>query len=242
MSVDAGNFGAAMRAHLEEAEERNAKALDDVAAQMLEVVRRDLRIHVAGTGHSTGLVLETFYRAGGLACVNPIVHPGLIPLLGGGASTVLERNSGLAAVLLARAAPEEGELAVVFSTSGANAVPVELAEGLREAGVTVIAVSSLPHLEAAPARVGRKLDTVADIVLDTGTPVGDVAYGQGGQRTAALSSLTSVYLWNLLLARLVDRAAAEGIELPLWTSANTPGGDERNAALFARYRHRVGLL
>ncbi|MFW5933721.1 MAG: SIS domain-containing protein, partial [Actinomycetota bacterium] len=57
-------FGATMREYLRAAEERNAAALDTVAERVLEVVRTDGRIHVAGTGHSSALVLEAFYRAG----------------------------------------------------------------------------------------------------------------------------------------------------------------------------------
>ncbi len=228
--------------HLRAAEERNAAALDEVAGRVLGVIRDGLRLHVTGTGHSSALVLEAFYRAGGLACVNPITHAGLVPLLGGIASTVLERNGDLARALLATAAPVDGEVAVVFSSSGANPLPVELARGLRDAGVWVVAVSSLPHLRSAPARAGVKLDELADVLLDTGVPVGDAAFVAGDARTAPLSSLTSIYLWNLLLAEVAERAATEGLALPLWTSANTTGGDERNADLLAQYRPRIPLL
>lgn len=238
---DAG-FGARMVAHLRETEERNAEVLDRVADRLLATIRAGLRIHTAGTGHSSALVLETFYRAGGLACVNPITHPGLVPLAGAIASTAVERRDDLAAPLLAQAAPVEGETAIVFSSSGANPLPVAIARGLRQAGVGVVAVSSLPHLRAAPARAGVKLDEVADEVLDTGVPVGDAAYASGGTSTAPLSSLASTFLWNLVLARLADRAAAAGVELPVWSSANTEGGDERNADLLAQYRPRVPLL
>lgn len=238
----AGAFGARMVAHLEEVEERNDEALDRVADRLLAAVRADLRIHAAGTGHSSALVLETFYRAGGLACVNPIVHPGLVPLAGAIASTALERRADLAEPLLAQAAPVEGETAIVFSSSGANPLPVALARGLRDAGVGVVAMCSLPQLRAAPARGEGKLDEVADELLDTGVPVGDAAYVDGRAATAALSGLTATFLWNLVLARLTDLASAAGIELPVWTSANTPGGDERNAHLLTRYRPRIPLL
>lgn len=235
-SVD---FGAQMRAHLERAQTRNADVLDAVVARMLAVVRDDGRIHVAGTGHSTALMLETFFRAGGLACVNPIVHAGLIPLLGARASTLIERSDALVPALLAGAAPVAGDLAFVFSNSGVNALPVELARGLRDAGVPVVAVCSLPHLRAVPPRGDDKLDAVADHVIDTGVPHGDAVFDAGGTPTAALSSLTSIYLWNLLLAGLATAAAEANVSLPLWTSANTEGGDERNAALMARYGLRV---
>jgi uncharacterized phosphosugar-binding protein len=106
----------------------------------------------------------------------------------------------------------------------------------------VVAISSLPHLRAAPARAGTKLDELADSLLDTGTPVGDAAFGTDGTPTAPLSSLTSVFLWNLLLARVAEEASRNGIELPLWTSANVAGGDERNALLLAKYRPQIPLL
>jgi uncharacterized phosphosugar-binding protein len=238
----ADGFGASMRAHLERVEAHNAVVLDEVAGRALEVIGAGGVLLAAGTGHSVAMVLETFYRAGGLACVKPVFHPGLLPLSGGFASSVLERTTGLAALLAAQADARPGELAFVFSSSGANPVPVELARCLREGGVTVVAVTSLPHLRQAPARAGVKLNEVADLVVDTLVPPGDAAHHRGGASTGPLSSLVSVYLWNLLLARLVDLAATAGVDLPLWRSANTPGGDAHNTALADRYRTRVPTL
>ena len=235
-------FGAEMRAHLERVERHNAAVLDQVAGRALEVIGGGGVLLAAGTGHSMALVLETFYRAGGLACVKPVVHPALLPLAGGFASSLLERTKGLAALLAARADPRPGELAFVFSSSGVNPVPVELAQCLRERGAGLVAVTSLPHLRQAPARAGVKLDELADWVIDTMVPPGDAAYPGEGGTTAPLSSLTSVYLWNLLLARLADRAPAAGVDLPLWRSSNTPGGDAHNATLATRYRPRIPEL
>jgi len=235
-------FGAQALAHLALVEARNANVLDAVADRMLEVVTAGGVLHTAGTGHSVAMVLETFYRAGGLACVRPVFHPGLLPLSGGFASSLLERSSGLAALLAGHAAAEPGELGFVFSSSGANPVPVELAQCLRRAGAVVVAVTSLPHLRQAPARAGVKLDEVADYLVDILVPPGDACYRRGAVATAPLSSLASVYVWNLLLARLLDRAVTAGVELPLWRSANLPGGEAHNAALADRFRTRVPML
>ncbi|MEX2562420.1 MAG: sugar isomerase domain-containing protein [Nitriliruptoraceae bacterium] len=242
MTRPGDDFGEVMRQHLQTAEDTNHAALDEVAAKMMTCIEDGARIHVAGTGHSSGLVLEAFYRAGGLACVNPITHPGLMPLNGGMASTVLERAEDLGEVLLAQASLQPGEVGFIFSSSGVNPVPVAIARGMKAAGMWVVAVSSLPHLRAAPARAGVKLDEIVDVLLDIGVPPGDAAFTLGEMRTAPLSSLTSIYLWNLLLVRLAQLAQDREVALPLWTSANVAGGDERNAELMHRYRPSIGLL
>lgn len=237
-----GGFGERVRDHLARVEAVNDAVLDEVAGLLLEVVRRDALVYVAGTGHSVALVLETFYRAGGLACVVPLYHPGLLPLHGGGASTRLERTPGLAATILSGVRASERDLGVVFSNSGSNPVPVELAEGLRATGTPVVAVVSVLHMRAAPPRAGRRLSEMATHVVDTLVPPGDASHPPGAPATAPLSSLVSVFVWNLLLARLADRAAAAGVDLPLWSSANVAGGDERNRGLADRFRGRVPLL
>jgi uncharacterized phosphosugar-binding protein len=240
---DATCFGQTMRDHLARVEAINAATLDRIADRMLEVVRLDGLIYVAGTGHSIGSVLETFYRAGGLACVQPLYHPSLLPLHGGQESTLCEHLPGLARLMVGHCRPGPSDLGIVVSNSGINAVPVELAEQLSLRGTPVVAIVSLTHLKQAPARVGRKIDQVADFVLDTLVPYGDAAYPAGNGVTAAgMSSLTNVYLWNLLLTRLIDRARRAGIELPVWTSSNVAGGEERNAGLFARFGPRVPTL
>jgi uncharacterized phosphosugar-binding protein len=240
---EVGGFGADMRAHLERVEAANASTLDRLSGLVLEVVAGDGLLYVTGTGHSIALVLETFYRAGGLACVQPLYHASLLPLHGGRVSTMCEHAPGLGPLMVDGVDPGPADLGFVFSNSGVNAVPVEIAEALRARGTPVVAVVSLTHLRAAPARAGHKLDAVADHVLDTLVPHGDAAYPTGdGARTAGLSSLTGVYLWNLLLTRVTDRARVRGIRLPIWTSSNVIGGEERNAELFARFRSRVPEL
>lgn len=237
------NFGEQMRSHLAKLEQANADTLDHVAQMMLDVIRNDGLIYVGGTGHSCALMLESFYRAGGLACVQPLYHPGLLPLHGGEDSTLAEKTSGFASILVDRFGPSANDIAFVFSNSGVNAVPVELADELKRGGTPVVAVVSLTHLTAAPLRGDHKIDAVADVIIDTLVPYGDAAYLMAdGVTTAGLSSLSGVYVWNLLLTRLADLAAAAGVRLPIFTSSNVAGGAERNIELFKQYRPRVRSL
>lgn len=219
-----------------DAETANAKELGQAARLVLACLRRDGLVYTAGAGHSLAAVAETFYRAGGLACVYPLYHPDLLPMHGARASTGAERRSGLAAQVLAAAAPGTADVLVVFSNSGANPYPVELATAAR---APVIAVTSRASVAAAPRRAPSTLLEQADVVLDTGIRPGDASYPPEAPRTAALSTVLTAFLWNSVLARLLTLA---DVDVPLWRSSNVPGGDEANAALLARYQYRIPAL
>lgn len=220
------------------AETNNAEQVAQAAELVVKSLRADGLIFTAGAGHSLAAVAETFYRAGGLACVYPLYHPQLLPLHGAQASTSAERRSGLAAEVLEAAAPGPDDVLVVFSTSGVNPYPVELAQGARAAGAPVIAVSSRQSVAAAPRRAGSTLIEEADLVLDTGVRPGDSSFPPEKPRTAALSTILNAFLWNAVLAKVVTLAE----DAPLWRSSNVAGGDEANESLFAHYQPRIPAL
>ena len=235
------DFGRSIREHLEIVEGMNTDEVDAVAALMLKVIRSGGLIYTAGTGHSLAMVMESFYRAGGLACVRPLYHPALLPLEGARFSTHSEKTSGLAAGILEKARPTKDDMAFIFSHSAANAVPVELAIGLHEKQVPIVAVASKVHISSA----GRHPTVLefATHVLDTRVPYGDATCDTfGGARTAPISTLVGAFLWNLLLSRLAALAAHEHIVLPVWTSSNVKDGEERNHALMNAYMPRVPEL
>ncbi|GGM74209.1 SIS domain-containing protein [Longimycelium tulufanense] len=242
MSAPGSGYGEAVRAYLQRVEQHNSTAVDRAADLLLECVRAGGCIHTGGAGHSLAAVAETFFRAGGLACIRPLYHPDLLPLHGALASTVAERRSGLAEQVLAEAAPGEHDVVVVFSSSGVNAFPVELAALARRAGHPVLAVTSPAATRAAPRRAGSTLSEQATLILDSLVPPGDVTHPAHDPVTAPISTLAVVFLWNAVLVRLIDRAAAEDVELPLWRSSNVVGNDEWNKALIARYQHRIPQL
>ena len=231
---------------LERLEDANHGALDAAADLVLATLKDGGVVHVGGSGHSTLFALEAFYRAGGLACINPIWHPALLPLSGGQISTLAERTNGLGAALVRRAGIRDGEVMVVFSQSGVNPVPVELAEAARAAGASVVAVVSRVHSDSVASRhrQGRRLGDLANVVIDTGVPLGDADYvaAPGAPPVVPLSTLAGVYAWNAVLARVADRAAASGVSLPVWRSANAPGGDATAARLIERYAERIHAL
>ncbi|PSK99211.1 putative phosphosugar-binding protein [Haloactinopolyspora alba] len=233
--------GAMMRDFLHAVEAANASAASAVGSLIVRCWSADHLVYAAGAGHSLAAVNETFFRAGGLAFVRPVHDPRLFPLNGARASTTAERESGLAADVLSRYAVGAGDVVVIFSNSGINPYPVELAQLSSEAGATVVAVTSTAASSAAPLRAGRRLYELADRTLDTLVPPGDAAWPPDGAATAPLSSLANVFVWNLVLAAAHVEAVERGLEIPMWRSANTAEG-ESNESVMDTYHSRIPEL
>ncbi|MEQ0557851.1 SIS domain-containing protein [Amycolatopsis sp. NEAU-NG30] len=240
--VNATDIAGSVAKQLADVEQANAEAVREAAELVLGVIRADALVYTAGAGHSLAAVAETFYRAGGLACVYPLYHPELLPLHGAVHSTQTERRPGLAAEVLAERAPGPDDVLVVFSTSGVNPYPVELCLEARKRGAAVIAVTSRASVAAAPRRSSSTVAEEATVVLDSLVVPGDASYPPDAPRTAPLSTVVNAFLWNLVLAEVHDRGTKEGLDLPLWRSSNIPGGDEANASLLAKYTPIVPQL
>jgi uncharacterized phosphosugar-binding protein len=237
----------AVATHLDALRERASDAIAIGATWAAETIERDGIIRVFGSGHAGILADEVVYRAGGLACVSAIRVPGLLttvrPIT---ATTERERRDGYAREALAGQRLDPGDLVVVHSASGRNAAPVEVARWARDRGVRTIAITGVDFsLAGAPRNAdGLRLMEVVDLVIDTGTPPGDAAVRLPGLATP-VGPVSTVLGAAVLHAMLVDacrRLVERGVEPPVFTSANTDGGDERNRALLERYAGRVDYL
>ena len=213
----------------------------EVARRMAETTRRDQRIFLFGTGHSHLIAEEGFYRAGGLANVVPILTEHLmlhhLPSLG----SRLERTPGLAELILERYAPQPEEILFVFSNSGVNQLPVEMALRGRERGLFVVSISSLAYARQAPlSALGMRLDQSVDISLDNGGVPGDAFLPLEGfpWRVAPSSTVICALLWNGLVAETARLLLESGVEPPVFVSLNVAGAAQHNQALLDKWRPR----
>jgi uncharacterized phosphosugar-binding protein len=227
-------------------ESTQAEALDRVADLIFASLRQGGILHIFGSGHSAAVAQEAFHRAGGLVPVNLIQEAFLTPLASPAISGKMERLSGIARVLFDRHDVRSGEVLIVVSNAGINAVPVEMALEGKKRGLTVVAISSLAHSRQVPSRheTGKRLFEIADLVLDTCGGAGDAAvtYPGWSGRVGPTSVIAGVFLLNLLTCKVVERYVAEGLTPPIYLSANVPGGDEHNRRLEEQYRGRIRLL
>lgn len=198
-------------------------------------------VHVFGSGHSRILVEEMWPRYGSFPGFNPIVelsltfHNLVVGANGQRQAMFLENVSGLAARILRNFDLKAGDSALVVSSSGCNVVPVEMAEEFQRRGVRVVALISREHAEASTSRhpAGKKLQDCADLVLDTGAPVGDAMVAIEGLDTpvAPGSTVGGCLVVNALKAEVADRLTRAG-QPPKVLTASVVAGAARATELF----------
>ncbi len=212
-------------------------------------------VHLFGSGHSRIMVEEMWPRYGSFPGFNPIVelslsfHNLVVGANGQRQAMYLENVSGLAERILRNYALDGQDSALVISSSGANVVPIEMAEQFRRRGVRVVALVSREHADASRSRRadGRKLTDFADLVLDTGAPAGDAMVSVPGLDTpvAPGSTVGGAIVVNAIKAEVAARLAAAG-QPPKVLSAGAVVGAERATALFEsaydEHAHRLARL
>jgi uncharacterized phosphosugar-binding protein len=220
-------------------------SIEAAAKMMAECIAAGGIVHVFGSGHSHMMAEEVFHRAGGLFAFNAMLDINLTSF-GTLKAGLVERTEGYARVIMVSFDVRPGEVVVVVSNSGINAVPIELAIEARNIGAKVIAVTSSGNYAAAASRhsSGKKLAEVADLTVDSQVPVGDAILSLAGLAApvAASSTVLGAALMNAMVAQTAEALLAMGQQPPVIVSMNVPGGDEQNARLTEQYRPRLQLL
>lgn len=230
---------------LERIKAEEGPALQQAAAIMAEAVAGGKRIFAFGCTHSSIPIQDLVYRAGGLMLINPIFGPGIASLDVRPAtlSSAIERLQGYAQVVLDSNPIQNGDVLILVSVSGRNAVPVEMAKVARERGLKVIGVTSRAYTEAFASRhpSGKKMYELADVVLDNKVDPGDALLQAKGvpQKFCPASGVTSTALLQALVAATVEMLLERGMTPPIFLAANVDGGAEYNARVLAQYRDRI---
>jgi uncharacterized phosphosugar-binding protein len=225
-------------ARIEETQSDNVERASHIVA---EAIGGGGVVHTFGTGHSRIPVEELFPRYGSFPGFHPIVelsmtfHTQVVGANGQRQAMFIERTPGLADVILQNFELRPTDALLIFSASGRNAVPVEMAMACKKAGLPVIAVVSLAESLAAPPShsSGTRLMDHADIVIDVCTPVGDAVCEVPGldEAVGPASTVANVTIVNALKVRVAELLVEAGHTPPVITSAQLVGA-ERSRELF----------
>jgi len=220
--------------------------IDQVADICAECIYNDGMLYFFGTGHSHMICEEPFYRAGGLACIYPILETDLMLHEGSSKSSRYERLEGLGNIVVANTNLSKGDVLFLVSNSGRNCAVIDAAMEAKKRGAITVAITSMDHTTKVTSRhsSGLNLYQVCDYVLDNGGELGDASVELVGlgQKIAPTSSVLDITLVNLILVNTVERLLKKGIKPPVFMSANTDAGDKLNRDVLKTYKYRIPKL
>ncbi|MBD2702029.1 SIS domain-containing protein [Spirosoma sp. BT702] len=235
--------------------EQQETAIEQAAKWFSQTILSGRMVHLFGSGHSRIMVEEMWPRYGSFAGFNPIVelslsfHNLVVGANGQRQAMFLENVSGLADRILRNYDLSPTDSALVISSSGCNVVPIEMAELFQQRGVKVVALVTKQHAEKSTSKRkdGKKLTDFADLVLDTGAPMGDAMVTVPGLDTPVSpgSTVGGALIVNCIKAE-VARLLTEAGQPPKVLSAANVVGAERAVTLFEgaydEHAHRLAKL
>jgi len=194
--------------------------------------------HLFGSGHSAIPAQEVYIRAGSLSNARPISLERILDSF--------ERIEGVGDALMRGFDGRPGEVLVVFSNSGVNPLPVEVALDAKRRGLFVVGVCSFAHTAQSEPKhsSGKRLKDVVDVAIDTHVPYGDAGLEVSGlpMKIGPLSTLAGVSIVNALVAETIEAILQAGGTPPVRISRNTPGGDAHNRQFLEQFADRIPEL
>jgi uncharacterized phosphosugar-binding protein len=236
-----------LQAMLERIKREQAGNIEKAGRLIADALSAGGIVHAFGTGHSHLIADEAFFRAGGIAPVNPILDERLIFLKGALESTRSEQETGLARSLIEREQIRVEDVAIIISNSGRNAAPIEMALEMQARGVKIVAITNLEQsrLSASRDSSGKKLFQIADISIDNCVPAGDALLLLPGlaSRIGPSSTVAGAAIINSIMIEAVVELLRRGKSVPVLPSANVEGVSEATLRDILRpYKGRIKYL
>jgi uncharacterized phosphosugar-binding protein len=240
------DYLSSVKSIIEKIEEKELQNIQKAAELCAETLCNEGMIFTFGTGHSHLIAEEIFYRAGGLVRVYPILEESLMLHNGAWKSSFVERLEGYSRVILDNTPAKRGDTIIIFSNSGRNAVPVEMALYAADKGLNVIAVTNLAHAKGSLPRnkANLHLHDAAQVVIDNHGIVGDsVVYVERlDQYICPSSTVSGAMIVQMIVAQTVEDMLSKGKYPECFVSSNVDYGDEKNHGYLEKYSKVIKAL
>lgn len=233
-----------LREILQEVVRTQDEAMESMARKLADATMDGHNIFAFGCNHAGLVTLELYYRTGGMANINPVRAPGLnLDVNPATMTSSMERLPEYGTIIVNALPLKPGDVIIIHSFSGRNAVSVDVALRAREKGAYVIALTSLQTSENVTSRhpLGKKLFEASDLVLDNCCCYGDASLQIEGvpEKTAPTSTAVGAAMLNAVVARTVQLVTQRGGIAPVFVSANLDEGDRHNKAVLEQYKDHI---
>ncbi len=233
---------------LELLRDEELQKIEEAASLIADTIIKGGRIFAFGCTHSSLPVQDIVYRAGGMMLINPIFAPGIASLDVKPATltSAMENMDGYAKIILNNNPIKAGDVLIIVSVSGRNAVPVEMAMYAKKRGIKVIGITSIKYVQSVVSRhsSGKRMHDFADIVLDNKVPKGDALLSDDRipQKFTPASGVTSSALLHALVSCVIEELLSRNFTPPVFMSANIDGGADYNEHLLKQFADRIFYL
>ena len=229
---------------LQDVFEQEADSMEQAARLIADANEEGRSIFGFGCNHAGLITLELFYRTGGMVTVNPIRAPGMMLELSPPTMTSeMERIPGYGKIILNNEPCKAGDILLIHSVSGRNAVTIDMAERAKELGMTVVVVTNMNTATTVTSRhpSGKMLHDFATILIDNRGDRGDATVQLEGfeQKLASSSTVVGAAILNAVTARASELLWEKGIKPPVFMSGNIDGGDAYNKAVIAEHQDNI---
>lgn len=224
--------------------DREEPQLEKAAEKIANTIKNRRSVFSFGASHAGIVTEELFYRAGGLAVINPILEPSIMlnvkPVT---FTSRMERLPGYGTEIALKTKIKDGDTIICHSVSGRNSVMIDFALTAKESGAFLIAITNRKYTESVVSRhpSGNVLADIADIVIDNCGEIGDASISFEGlqQKVAPTSSVLGCAIANAIVVDVVELLLADGETPPIFFSANLDGGDAHNEKIFSDRKENI---
>jgi len=226
--------------------------IEKAAGLFAKTILTGRMVHAFGSGHSRVMVEEMWPRYGSFPGFNPIVelsltyHNNVVGANGQRQAMYLENVAGFAERILRNFSLNDKDTAFIVSSSGCNIVPVEMAELFQKKKIKVVALVTKQHLAKSKSKRtdGKKLSDFADIVLDTGAPVGDSMIYIDGLETPVSpgSSVGGIIIVNSIKAEVARLLTVAGQPPKVLTASSVIDAEKAKQLFEAAYDEHARRL
>jgi uncharacterized phosphosugar-binding protein len=240
------------RAVMDRIEQTQMANIQKAAEAMANSIAAERWVHTFGCGHATIPVEEMYPRIGGFVGFHPMVE---LPLtfftrivgeMGVHQFVFLERVEGYGIEIMKGYNFDARDTMWLFSHSGINNVNIDVALEAKRLGMKVIAYGSAAAAQGKQTRhsSGKNIFEIADIVVDSCTPIGDasVTLKNHQDKVGPVSTMAFVTCVWMTVCTIAEILAERGVKLHIHPSHNVPGdtsAKQRLDAALAEYKRRI---
>jgi uncharacterized phosphosugar-binding protein len=233
-------------------EETQMENIRKAAEAMADTIECNRWVHTFGCGHATIPVEEMYPRIGGFVGFHPMVE---LPLtfftritgeMGVHQFVFLERVEGYGVEIMKGYNFDKRDIMWLFSHSGINNVNIDIAIEAKKRGMKVIVFGSAAEAKGKQTRhsSGKTIFDLADIVVDTCTPIEDasVKLKNHQDKIGPVSTMAFITCVWMTITTVAEILADRGVKLYIHPSHNVPGdttAKERLEDALAEYKKRI---